>query len=258
MHVAGYVLTAVPVLLGLYFEIDALVLVLMTVCVVVHLGLGWVDTAYTQPRRVIGAVEQAVHPFLELLPVFALAVVAVLYADAWRLSEWTLRWRTAPLPGGVVAGVTLALVPGLALTVEELVRCWRKAGTKAPRRASRWPVPVCCKSGMSPLRLGTGADPFAHGAVRVTDGRGTDAALPVLRALRIPDARVVLVRPRIETRGRPGRAHGVAILGVDRVEPAVPGMSFPRLAGVSFPRRAAGARTRHRCAPAMGRRSTAA
>jgi hypothetical protein len=134
MHVVAYVLTAVPVLLGLYLQIDALVLVLMTVCVVVHLALGWVDTAYTQPRRVIGAVEQAAHPFLELLPVFALAVVAVLQADAWRVPEWTLRSRTTPLPGGVVAGVSLALVPGLVLTVEELVRCWRNAAVN-PRRA---------------------------------------------------------------------------------------------------------------------------
>ena len=123
MHVVGYVLTAAPVLLGLYFEVDALVLVVMTVCVVVHLVVGWIDTGYTQPRRVIGAVEQAAHPFLELLPVFALAVVAAIYADAWRAPDWSLRLRAEPLPRGALIGVTLALVPGLLLMTEEFVRC---------------------------------------------------------------------------------------------------------------------------------------
>jgi len=128
MHVVAYLLTAVPVLLGLYFEIDALVLVVMAGCVVVHLLLGWIDTGYTHPRRTIGAVEQAVHPFLELLPVFALAIVAALSADAWLTPEWTLRARAEPLPRAVLIGVTLALVPGLVLMTEELARCWRKWG----------------------------------------------------------------------------------------------------------------------------------
>jgi hypothetical protein len=127
MHVAGYLLTAVPVLLGLYCEINVLVLALMTVCVVAHLVLAWVDTGYTQPRRTIGAIEQAAHPFLELLPVFALAIVAGITAESWRAGGWDLQLRTVPLPRGATLGVTLALVPGFLLTLEELVRC--KMGT---------------------------------------------------------------------------------------------------------------------------------
>src|SRR4051794_15044477 len=51
MHVALYALTAVPVLLGLYFEIDALTLLAMGVGVAAHTVVGWLDTGYTQPRR---------------------------------------------------------------------------------------------------------------------------------------------------------------------------------------------------------------
>jgi hypothetical protein len=128
MHLVAYALTAVPVLLGLYFEIDALVLVVMAVCVVAHLVLGWIDTGYTQPRRTIGAVEQAAHPFLELTPVFAMAMVGALYADAWGAGDWSLRLRTEPLPRGPLIVVTLALVPGFVLMTEELVRCIRIRG----------------------------------------------------------------------------------------------------------------------------------
>jgi hypothetical protein len=133
LHVAEYVSTAVPVLLGLYLEIDALVLVVMGVCVAVHSVLGWVDTGYTQPRRVIGAVEQVAHPFLELMPLFAFAVVVALHAQVWSDSSdvdaWSLKTRVVPLPRGVALGVTLALVPGLLLALEELARCLRKTGT---------------------------------------------------------------------------------------------------------------------------------
>jgi hypothetical protein len=130
MHVLLYVLTAGPVLLGLFFEATALVLAIMTAGVVAHTVLAWIDTAYTQPRRYITVVEQAMHPWLELLPVFALVIVAVLYADAWRAPEWDLLWRK-PLPAWLRFGVPLALLPGLVMTIEELVRCVRteKTGT---------------------------------------------------------------------------------------------------------------------------------
>jgi hypothetical protein len=93
--------------------------------------LAWIDTAYTQPRRTISVVEQAIHPWLELLPLFALVVIAVLHADAWRVSEWALRLRAEPLPAWLQYGVPGALVPGLVLTLEELVRCLRTNGGTA-------------------------------------------------------------------------------------------------------------------------------
>jgi hypothetical protein len=132
MHVVLYVLTAVPILLGLYCDITALLLVVMAACVAAHTALAWIDTAYTQPRRHISVLEQAFHPWLELVPVFALVIVMILYADAWRAPEWALRLRVESLPGWASVGVPLALLPGALLTLEELVRCLRKAETVAP------------------------------------------------------------------------------------------------------------------------------
>jgi hypothetical protein len=141
MHVVLYVLTAVPVLLGLFFDVTALVLVVMAACVVAHTGVAWIDTAFTQPRRHISAVEQAFHPWLELLPVFALIVVMALYADAWRAPEWVLRSRVPPLPAWIRIGVPLVLLPGLVLGLEELVRCSKvSAAERTPAARS---VPFC-------------------------------------------------------------------------------------------------------------------
>jgi hypothetical protein len=129
MHVVLYAVTAVPVLLGLYFDVTALALAIMAACVAAHTALAWIDTAYTQPRRHISVLEQAFHPWLELLPVFALVVVVVLYADAWRAPEWLFRMRAQSLPTWASIGVPLALAPGALLTLEELVRCLRKVET---------------------------------------------------------------------------------------------------------------------------------
>jgi len=85
--------------------------------------LAWIDTAYTQPRRYIGPLEQSLHPWLESLPVFALVVVGVLHADAWHSPGWTLQLRAAALPVWARIGIPLALLPGAVLTIEELVRC---------------------------------------------------------------------------------------------------------------------------------------
>lgn len=136
MHVGLYVLMVVPVVGGLYLEVDALVLAIMAACVAAHTVLAWVDTAYTRPRREITAVEQAFHPWLELLPVFALVVVGAWYADAWRAPDWALRVRAQPLPAWARYGVPLALLPGLLLTLEEWARCRRAAGAERVARSA--------------------------------------------------------------------------------------------------------------------------
>jgi hypothetical protein len=141
MHVVLYALTAVPVLLGLYFEIDALTLLLMGVGVAAHTVVGWLDTGYTQPRRYIGALEQAVHAWLETLPVFAWVVIAALYASAWRSPQWTLHLREVPLPAGARYGIPLALLPGLALIIEELLRCRRSPIIASAAYAATSPSP---------------------------------------------------------------------------------------------------------------------
>jgi hypothetical protein len=135
-HLALYGLIAVPAILALYFEITAAVLAVATAGVLAHSLLSWWDTAYSQPRRLIGPVEQIVHSHLEMLPVFALAIVIVMFWNEVREPRWTLTPRAVPMSPRAQLVALGALFAGLALILEELVRCLR-----VPRLSGVRPAP---------------------------------------------------------------------------------------------------------------------
>ena len=127
LHLLLYLSIAVPLGLALFLEINALLLAFMTVCVLAHMAVSLWDTRYAQPRRHISPLEQQIHSYLEMLPVFALALAIVLHWEAVRDPAWSLSVRRQPLPAAWSWGVLLALVPGLLLIVEELLRGLRAA-----------------------------------------------------------------------------------------------------------------------------------
>ncbi|HEU5136475.1 MAG TPA: hypothetical protein VFU13_15095 [Steroidobacteraceae bacterium] len=127
MHVLLYLLIAAPLAFGLFLEIDATLLAFMAACVVAHTAVSLWDTGFAQPRRHISPLEQHIHSYLEMLPLFALALVFILHWDAVLNPAWTLSARQHALPLAWAWGVLLALVPGLLLIVEELLRCLRAA-----------------------------------------------------------------------------------------------------------------------------------
>jgi hypothetical protein len=122
LHLVLYLVIAVPVALGLFLEINAPLLAFMAVCLCAHSAVSLWDSSYSQPRRYISPVEQMIHSHLEMLPVFALALVVVLHWDAVVHPEWALVTRAAPLPGAWTTGVLVLLLPGLVLILEELAR----------------------------------------------------------------------------------------------------------------------------------------
>jgi hypothetical protein len=131
LHLLLYLLIAAPMVLALFVEVDTTLLVFATACVLVHTAVSLWDTRFAQPRRHISPLEQHIHSYLEMLPLFALTIVLLLRRDAVLLPVWELSPRQPPLPAVVTWGVTLSLVPGLLLIGEELLRC---------RRAARRPV----------------------------------------------------------------------------------------------------------------------
>lgn len=133
LHLLQTAEIGIPLLVFLFFEVDALVLSLLLAGVVAHTFTSWADLCWAAPRRKITPGEQYVHSFLNVLPWIALALVVVLHwpavaalVDPAAASDWSPRLRAPGLPLPLLAAV---LVPSLLLGV--LPGLWEYARTTA-------------------------------------------------------------------------------------------------------------------------------
>lgn len=125
----------VPMLAGLFLEIDAGVLALMIACFLLHEATVYLDLRYATGRRPIPPVEQIVHSFQELVPLTLLVLVALLHRDQFVAlatlspgAEFALRPKQVPLAPGYIAFVLAASLFCVALPfAEEFLRCLRAA-----------------------------------------------------------------------------------------------------------------------------------
>ncbi|MGN6512954.1 MAG: hypothetical protein ACTHKZ_05185 [Lysobacteraceae bacterium] len=136
LHLLQTAEIGVPLLVFLFFEVDALVLAILLAGVVAHTATSWADLRWATPRRAITPGEQYVHSFLNVLPWSALALVVVLHwreaaalLDPATAADWTLRLRDPPFPPALLAAVLassllLGVLPGL----------WEYARTAAAAR----------------------------------------------------------------------------------------------------------------------------
>ena len=100
----------------LFLEINALVFVLLAVLFVLHEATALWDVSYAVKRRRVSPMEQHVHSFLELLPLMAIALLAVRYwpiiqgmfGVGGQAPDWALRWKAEPLPMSYVVPLLLA------------------------------------------------------------------------------------------------------------------------------------------------------
>ena len=124
--------TGIAIAAGLLFEINALILLVMLVALVVHDATALWDTKYAIHRRYVGALEQHVHSFLELLPLMAVSFVIILHwpqflALAGLGSEsprFDLQFKSTPLPVSYLVPLSIAVVSFAVLPyAEELWRC---------------------------------------------------------------------------------------------------------------------------------------
>ncbi|MES3002217.1 MAG: diguanylate cyclase [Pseudomonadota bacterium] len=140
LHLLMFAEIGVGMLAVALLEVNAAVLLIVTLVFIVHeLTVYW-DLHYTSPLRRIGPFEQMVHSFLELLPLLSLALLAVMaWPQALALvgagnvpADWTLRPKSDPLPGSyLVAGfLAAALFNGLPLLQET----WSCLKARTPAR----------------------------------------------------------------------------------------------------------------------------
>jgi len=134
LHACGIAAAAVPVLTGLFLEIDAGVVAIMTAGFVGHVAMTVWDVSYADERRRIVPLEQHVHGLLELLPLTALSLVTIAHREQTlalvRLGDasprFRLRLKRRPIPSSPLIALILTFTVTVALPyAEELIRCHR-------------------------------------------------------------------------------------------------------------------------------------
>ncbi len=139
----------IPVLLGLLFDINALVIAVMLVALVVHEATALWDVTYAHTRRYIGPLEQHLHSFLEVLPIMAVSFVTILYWNqfaalfGWGPEEprFEFRAKADPVPTGYLVALFSFIAVFIVLPYgEELWRCIRAARYRREARKSLNPA----------------------------------------------------------------------------------------------------------------------
>jgi ABC-type spermidine/putrescine transport system permease subunit I len=132
----------VPTLAAIFFEINALVIATMIVCLIAHELTAFWDVNYAYRMREITPIEQHVHSFLEMLPLMGLLIVVTLYWQQFlalfglgqEVADFGLRLRQPPLPWLYVSVILfLVLLFEVLPFLEELARGWTHRRRAKPR-----------------------------------------------------------------------------------------------------------------------------
>ena len=131
-----------PLLLAVFCRINALVLLIMVVCLILHEITGYFDLKLAMATRKVSIFEHQVHSLLEILPLTALLMVMALHwpqAEALfgfgqATPEFGLGPKQSPRWGELVPPAALFVLFVLAPYAEEL---WRGQKTRAARRNAK-------------------------------------------------------------------------------------------------------------------------
>lgn len=148
MHLLLLGEAAVPAVLGLFLEINPLLLSGMIAAFFVHEATVMWDVDYAIKRRDVSPVEQHVHSVLELAPLGTLILLSLLHwpqlkalLGLAKAPPSRIRRKREPLGGAYVAADLAAMAAfGLLPYAEELWRDWRRPerpGREAGRRLAR-------------------------------------------------------------------------------------------------------------------------
>ena len=133
-----------PLMVGLFLEVNALTLALMIVAFFLHEATAFWDVAYAEGLREVTPNEQHVHSFLEVIPFMALSFMICLYWDQFRAlfgvgqepAQFVLRPKRHPLSRRYVRGILSGVVATVAVPyAEEFLRCYRVDKTVAAHPA---------------------------------------------------------------------------------------------------------------------------
>jgi hypothetical protein len=142
IHQLMFAETGVPVLLGLFCEVNAGVLVTAYTAAGIHWATAFWDQTYAEERRRVSPVEQHVHSALEMSPVTAAFLLTALHWDQAlaltgkgksqpRFAVRLKRREALSTPAQATLLGAIALF-GVLPYAEELWRCWRTRPTLKP------------------------------------------------------------------------------------------------------------------------------
>jgi hypothetical protein len=131
MHLLQTAEIGIPMLGYLLLAHTPLLMALLVAGVVLHTLTAYIDVRYSASRRHIPVFEQFVHGFLTVLPMVALAIVAVLEWPVFRgalspgVGDWSLHWQLAFPAGVIVAVLAASLLFGVLPGLVEFAQAWR-------------------------------------------------------------------------------------------------------------------------------------
>lgn len=133
LHLLQFVEMGIPVLAGLFLQINAGIIVVMIVCFLLHEATAIWDVHYASATRDVSPIEQHVHSFLEMLPLMGLLMIISLYwaqfiaLFGFGEPQFAIALKPEPLPWRYVTAMLGAtLLFEFLPYVEELIRSIRR------------------------------------------------------------------------------------------------------------------------------------
>jgi hypothetical protein len=125
---------SVPLLLALYFRINALVLAVMILALAVHEITGWFDLRLAMTTRRVTIFEHQVHSALEILPFAAMLLVMALhwpqtqalFGFGQERADFSLGPKQIPRWGEIVPPAAVFLALAILPYLEELLRGFKR------------------------------------------------------------------------------------------------------------------------------------
>ena len=146
LHWLMFTEVGVPLLAAVFLKVDALLFVLMGACWIAHEVTTHIDLRVAIATRYVSAFEQQVHSFLEVLPVIALLLLALLHWDqagallglGAQPADFSLSLKPLPSAAELICLFAGVLLLGVIPYLDELLRGLRarRGPNGGPRNAA--------------------------------------------------------------------------------------------------------------------------
>ena len=139
IHLLMFVEVGVPLLMAIFLEINALIIVIAFSCFLLHEATALWDVSYARKTREVSAIEQHVHSFLEMIPLMALVLIVAahwqaflsVFGQAQVSPTFAFIMKSPALSGQYITLLLIAvMVVVIGPFIEEFIRCYKAQRTE--------------------------------------------------------------------------------------------------------------------------------